>query len=84
MSAQDVKSGSGLQAVAWAREGEWDLLEEYCMQDTILTHEISCVQAGRVNLPLSLGAGTAGTFYFEHEFCREKNEHKRLDFFWER
>jgi hypothetical protein len=27
--------------VQWAAEKKWKLLEDYCMQDTILTHRIS-------------------------------------------
>lgn len=37
----ELKTSSGLQAVQWAEEGQWDMLEEYCMQDTVLTHKIS-------------------------------------------
>jgi RNase_H superfamily len=36
----DSKTGSGAEAVRMAREGRWRELEEYCMQDTILTHQI--------------------------------------------
>lgn len=41
-----AKSGSGLDAIRWARSGEWDLLEAYCMQDvhvlrTLLQHSVA-------------------------------------------
>lgn len=36
-----VKTSHGMQAVEWAREKRWQELEDYCMQDTILTHQIS-------------------------------------------
>jgi hypothetical protein len=40
-NGEEVKSSSGAQAVQWAAEKKWKLLEDYCMQDTILTHCIS-------------------------------------------
>jgi hypothetical protein len=50
-NGEDVKSSSGMQAVEWARHGQYRQLEEYCMQDTILTHKISCTEA--VHVPLT-------------------------------
>lgn len=44
------KTGSGLEAVAMARAGRWSELEEYCMADTVKTHEV--VKLGSVRLPL--------------------------------
>jgi hypothetical protein len=46
-----VKSSSGLQAIRWARSGDWQSLEDYCMDDAMLTHSIS--SASRVILPLT-------------------------------
>lgn len=43
------KTGCGLEAVRMAREGRWEELAEYCMQDTIKTHQV--VRLGRVLLP---------------------------------
>jgi DNA polymerase elongation subunit (family B) len=40
-NGEKVKTSSGMQAVIWAQEKKWDLLEDYCMMDTILTHTIS-------------------------------------------
>lgn len=34
------KSGSGLDAVRWARTGEWDKLMRYCMQDVRVLHAL--------------------------------------------
>ena len=31
-----AKSGSGLQAIEWAKDKKWDLLESYCMQDVVV------------------------------------------------
>jgi len=31
-----AKSGSGLQAIQWAKEKNWALLESYCMQDVVV------------------------------------------------
>jgi len=31
-----AKSGSGLQAVQWAKEKNWAMLESYCMQDVVV------------------------------------------------
>jgi hypothetical protein len=50
-NGEDVKSSCGSQAIEWAREGKWDLLEDYCMKDTMLTHKIST--RGTVNIPLT-------------------------------
>jgi hypothetical protein len=50
------KTGSGLQAVAMAREGRWRELGEYCMHDTRVTHAAAAL--GTVALPLhQMGAG---------------------------
>jgi hypothetical protein len=47
----EVKSSSGMQAVKWAKEKNWKSLEEYCMNDAILTYEIS--MTSDVTLPLT-------------------------------
>ena len=31
-----AKSGSGVQAIEWAKNKKWDLLESYCMQDVVV------------------------------------------------
>jgi len=31
-----AKNGSGLQAIQWAKDKKWDLLESYCMQDVVV------------------------------------------------
>jgi len=36
----DCKTGSGLEAVAMARDGRWVELEAYCMSDTEKTHSV--------------------------------------------
>ena len=35
------KTGSGLEAVAMAKEGRWDELGAYCMHDTRMTHAVT-------------------------------------------
>jgi uncharacterized protein YprB with RNaseH-like and TPR domain len=35
------KSGSGMDAVIQAREGRWKELEDYCLDDSLLTHKLS-------------------------------------------
>lgn len=40
-NGEEVKSSSGLQAVQWAKQGKWQELINYCMDDTVLTHKIS-------------------------------------------
>lgn len=35
------KSGSGLEAVRLAQQGEWNALADYCMQDVMLTHQVT-------------------------------------------
>jgi uncharacterized protein YprB with RNaseH-like and TPR domain len=83
-NGKEVKSSSGLQAVEWARQKEWKLLEEYCMRDTVLTHEVSATSM-MVELPLSSTAATGSkkmTGRMEHVYCPVSNEHKVLNFFW--
>jgi hypothetical protein len=50
-NGEAVKSSCGMQAVYWAREGKWEELDEYCMQDTVLTHVLS--SRVRVEIPLT-------------------------------
>ena len=76
-NGKEVKSSSGLQAVEWAREANWESLEDYCMQDTVLTHEISCSE--HVELPLSWKRPFL-TAAMRHEYCSETNRHLKLDF----
>ena len=47
----EPKTADGLQALEWAKKGEWDKIEEYCMQDAIKTYNIS--QALQAKLPLT-------------------------------
>ena len=49
-NALESKTGSGGDAVVLAREGQWDKLGEYCLQDAIKTHTVS--SRGSVVLPL--------------------------------
>ena len=35
-----AKSGSGLDAIQWYREGDWEKLERYCLDDVRLTKEL--------------------------------------------
>ena len=35
------KSGTGMEAVYQARRGDWESLESYCLDDSILTHKLS-------------------------------------------
>jgi len=51
VNGHSVKTSSGLQAVIWAKEANWKELDDYCMQDTILTHVIS--RQKRVIIPLT-------------------------------
>ena len=34
------KSGHGLQAVEWYKQGEWDKIEKYCLDDVKITKEV--------------------------------------------
>jgi hypothetical protein len=38
------KTGTGLQAVEMAKNGQWEELEAYCMEDSRLIHEISSLK----------------------------------------
>jgi len=73
-NGHEVKSSDGLQAVEWAKQGEWEKLDEYCMRDTILTYEIT--SQARVIMPLtghphvccvSKSQTSIGRRYFFHE-----------------
>jgi hypothetical protein len=50
------KTGTGLEAVAMAREGRWDELASYCMHDTKMTHEVS----RRPSIRLPIGGSICG------------------------
>ena len=43
------KTGSGLEAIRLAEEGKWAALADYCMQDVLLTYEVTSLPT--VNLP---------------------------------
>ena len=45
----ESKTGNGAEAVCMARAGQWERLEDYCMKDTVLTHQI--IKLKRVRLP---------------------------------
>ena len=47
----ESKSSHGLQAVEWAKQGNWKDVEEYCMRDALLTHQVS--SRARTTLPLT-------------------------------
>lgn len=50
MNRLPSKSASGLQAIVWAKQGRMDLVLDYCMMDTKLTHALCCDQpALRIN-----------------------------------
>jgi hypothetical protein len=46
----ESKTGSGLYAIQLAKEGRWEELGDYCMQDTRMTYLVSSQQA--IALPL--------------------------------
>ena len=45
------KTGDGLLAVHQAQRGEWKALEDYCLSDSKLTHEVSRLKI--INCPES-------------------------------
>lgn len=47
----ESKSAHGLQAVEWAQQGNWRDVEEYCMRDAVLTHQLCSL--ARVTIPLT-------------------------------
>ena len=48
----ETKSSHGLQAMEWARQGNWRDVEDYCMRDAVLTHQVSTGLASVV-IPLT-------------------------------
>lgn len=53
-NGHEAKSGTGVLAIEWARRGEWDKVESYCMQDAIKTHQICSAAAdAAVTIPLT-------------------------------
>ncbi len=58
LNGMETKSGSGLQAIEWAKNpADWPKLEAYCMDDTRLTFELS--QLPRIRLPPPQRGGPA-------------------------
>lgn len=49
-NGMEYKTGKGCEAVTWARTGQWRRLEEYCLSDTIKTHDL--VSTGTWRLPV--------------------------------
>ncbi len=50
----EQKSSHGLQAVEWARQGNWKDVEDYCMRDAVLTHQVSKLAlSSRLKIPLT-------------------------------
>jgi hypothetical protein len=43
------KTSDGLQAIKMAEDGQWEELEAYCLQDSVLIHEISSMKT--INCP---------------------------------
>lgn len=40
LNGKEPKSGSGLEAIRWAKEGQWEKLASYCMDDARLTYDL--------------------------------------------
>jgi hypothetical protein len=49
-NGMEFKTGKGCEAVTWAKTGQWRRLEEYCLSDTIKTHDL--VSSGTWKLPV--------------------------------
>ena len=41
LNGLETKTGSGVDAIVFAREGRWDELRDYCMHDTKQTYRVS-------------------------------------------
>jgi len=55
------KTGSGLEAVAMAKEGRWDELGAYCMHDTRMTHIVTCMP--EIRLPIGRRGAQTGRLF---------------------
>jgi len=49
MNGLESKSGSGLQAIVWAKTGLMDRVVAYCMRDARLTYEVCALDPIRIN-----------------------------------
>jgi hypothetical protein len=63
----DTKTACGKEAIVFAEKGQWQELGEYCMQDTIKTHQVSTlpvirlpIHPGDICLHWSVGQGQLG------------------------
>lgn len=78
---EQSKTASGLQAVEWIQNEDWDKVEPYCMMDTKLTRMVSVKKDSPILLPLSWPRRKEVAAYLEHEYDEEMHVHTKLDVF---
>lgn len=62
------KSGSGLQAIQYFRDGQWEQLERYCLDDVRITKEI--YEYGRANREIKMRDRSGSTTVIPVDFNR--------------
>ena len=57
------KTGSGADAIQLARDGDWDRLAEYCLNDTRVTHRVSSLSCIRLPMVREIFMDASGSFH---------------------
>ncbi len=57
------KTGSGADAIQLARDGNWESLGEYCLNDTRVTHRVSTLDRIRLPNTRNLAMDRRGNFH---------------------
>jgi len=52
-NGKQVKTSKGCLAIEMAKEKRWEELEDYCMNDTLLTHDITSETAIKIPAPVN-------------------------------
>ena len=73
----ETKSGHGLEAIKWYQEGNWELLEKYCLDDVRLTRDL--YELGSKQGYLKVLNKNGSTYIVPVRWGREKSDHDILE-----